>query len=128
VLLRLRRRGGGAGPGRARLTLRYTAVDGAPGSSCQDLEIAPAAAAAPAVLKGALLQRYVQVCRRFLLAAAARSRGGEAAEAEAALADAEALLAAFEASPAELEAMCPGVADQLRNFVKMAQACTGRHA
>uniref|UniRef100_A0A7S1WA04 VWFA domain-containing protein n=1 Tax=Alexandrium catenella TaxID=2925 RepID=A0A7S1WA04_ALECA len=125
VLLRLRPRNPESGSGTVRLMTRYiSAAGGGELSTTVDVRIPePAGADAepdPAVVKGVLLQRYVEVCRVYL-ALAERPSEEHAAELRAALAGVQALLAEFDAAPERVDGLCPGVREELRGFAGMVQ-------
>lgn len=122
ILLRLRQISPMAST--VRLTWRYSAEqDGDVASACQDI-VVPAVGAAvdldEAIAKGVRLQRYVEACRGYLLAAQLRAED-QAAECCAALQRISALSAAFEAEGASLDQFCPNVRTELHDFEAMAK-------
>jgi len=141
VLMRLRARGGSTRAGRLRLTLRFT-EDGASRSSCHDIDI-PARPGrdvameqlAMALRKGVMLQRYAETCRHFLTVA---GRGDmptrllsltspertkvDKDECASALRAVESLQADFAAAEAWVQSLCPGLSQQLADFIKTARA------
>mmetsp|Transcript_140870 Transcript_140870/g.450376 ORF Transcript_140870/g.450376 Transcript_140870/m.450376 type:complete len:531 (-) Transcript_140870:241-1833(-) len=123
ILFRMKPKAGGtavgATNGMVRLTLRYTA-GGEEFTRCEDIQVpSPGDALGrldPALKKGVMLQRYVQACRQYLLAADA---GDSADQLKAALACVTELRAEFEAEPDATEALCPGVLVDLKDFAEM---------
>jgi len=127
ILLRMRPRTAMTSAGIVRLMLRYL-VNGTEMSTSQDVEIPAETSAVEqmpqpdlAVEKGVMLQRYVEVCRRFL-SKAQQSGRKNLTELHVALASVNALLAEFENSPDKTDALCPGVRDSLNGFAEMAEA------
>jgi len=129
ILLRLRpRSASGSGAGTVRLMTRYvTAAGGAEHSTTSDLAIpspsalpSPGGEPDPAVAKGVMLQRYVEVCKLYLTVAKQQPQE-HIAELRAALERVDALLAELDAAPAKADSLCPGVREELQGFAKMAR-------
>lgn len=122
ILLKLRQPSAKASA--VRLTLRYSATrDGPVTSACQDIVVPTAGVTADldqAIKKGVTLQRYVEACSSYLIAAQA-SADEKAERCSASLQRIAALLAAFEAEGAALEQRCPGLCNELQDFDGMAK-------
>ncbi|CAJ1336903.1 unnamed protein product [Effrenium voratum] len=123
ILLRLK----GASSGLVRLTLRYEA-NGQRVARCHDVRVtADAGELDGAIQKGVALQRYVQSCRRYLMLRTPVAPDDPLypeykASVTAALQRLKDLATEF--SDRDVDAQCPGLVQQLQDFLEMAD----RHA
>jgi len=127
VLLRLRAREGLSShlaEGHIKLVLRYKSLEGVASAVVHNLGVPLRCSARPlpplpnALEKGLLLQRYVEVCRRYLSLAQSADTTGEVQE--GALGDAENLLHVLQSMSCKALRCC-GIADDLKGFCKLAR-------
>jgi hypothetical protein len=128
ILMRMRPRANVSHPGTVRLMLRYVA-DGSAFSGSEDLKVPVQGTEAdvqfplpdPAILKGVVLQRFVDVCRLYLSISHNPSLQNCSVHRDAALRRIDSFLAKLESGAEAADALCPGIRQELLDFASMAR-------
>lgn len=128
ILLRMRPRKDANHPGTVRLMLRYLA-GGVEFSASEELKVPMQGIETdvqvpppdPAILKGVVLQRFVDVCRLYLSIAHDPSLQDRALHLGAALGRIDELLSQLESDAEAADALCPGIRQELLQFASMAR-------
>ncbi|CAK9050205.1 unnamed protein product [Durusdinium trenchii] len=120
ILLRLR-----GGSGQVRLTLRYQAGERC-FTTCQDVVVPDDESVPEAIRKGVILQRYVQTCREYLMLREPVCKDCDgfedyATRVRCAFQNLDVLGQEFANDAANVDALCPGLRDQLHAFQEMAE-------